>query len=1222
MSHPITYIPIDRRHAIASEQSVSEWIIGSTLFADISGFTPLTEALVNELGPNRGAEELTRILNQIFDAIINDLHQYGGSVMTFSGDAITCWLKDDDGLKAIACALAMQKTMAQFVNMKTPSGASFKLAMKTAVSTGPVRRFVIGSPDHLQMDVLTGETLVTLAEAEQLAGQGELLVDPATANRFSHRLAIDEWRNGEDERRFAVVSQIDGDIPANSWDIVSQDSISLEIQKSWLLRAIYGRVHSGTDAFLAELRPISVLFLRFGDLDYDEDKRAGEKLDSFIQDVQTILARYEANVLQVTIGDKGSYLYAAFGAPIIHEDDADRAAAAALELRTAATRIHKLDRIQIGLTTGPVWAGAYGGQNRRTYGVLGDIVNLSARLMMSAEHNQILASREFYQATQSIADWDSLPKIKVKGKAESIEIFALKQLKKPQYIGLQAAKYAFPMVGRQKQIEQIGQHLDQTLTGEGQIAAINGEAGIGKSRLLADVIGMVNERGVIGLGGECQSYGTNSSYLVWQSIWRTFFNVDVNLPQTTQIELLTRQLEVIDPELLPRLPLLGAVLGITIPDNEFTQSFDAKLRKDSLHSLLVECLQVLSKQRPYLIVLEDCHWMDPLSIELLDAVARAVSSLPVLILMAYRPDEKFISEIDGVKKLDYFTEILLKEFSEDETNDLVKMKLAQLGSLVSEPPVVLIQQVSQRTQGNPFYIEELLNYLHDRNIDPGDANSLATIDLPASLHSLVLSRIDQLDESERITIKVASVIGRLFKAAMLYGVYPQRDDVKEIQADLERLTQLDMTIQDFETPELTYLFKNVVTREVTYENLPFETRATIHNQVGKYIEKTYPDNLAQYIDLLVHHYTLSHNQGKKRQYLQLAGFAAQKRFANETAIDYFSQLLPMLTDEEKLEILLELGQVYELVGNWDQARTQYQQLVSLAEAQNNLLFFAKGQTMLADLFRKRGDYQQASHLLMQARSNFESIDDKSGVGETLRIAGTVAAQQGDFEASKIIYNQSLDIQRELDAKGIIAALLSNLGIVARYEGNYDEARRLNEEALGLRRQLSDQRAISISLNNLGNLALDQGDFSLARHHMEEALEIMRKIGDTGSIAITLNNLGNVLRDQHDYKIARKFYNEGLEINATLGNKWALAYLFEDIGCLEAMELQPERASQLIGAAALLREEIGAPLSDAEHTKLMDKLSSAKTELAPIGWTLAFLDGQKLDLKEAIRFASN
>lgn len=1221
MEHPITYIPIDRRHALARKEEISEMLSGSALFADISGFTPLSEALAVELGANRGAEELTLILNQIFDAIISDLHRFGGAVMTFSGDAVTCWLDQDDGSRGIACALAMQQTMRQFKQLKTPGGRIFSLAMKTAVTTGPVRRYEIGSREHLLMDILTGGTLEILAEAEHLSLQDELVVDRQTVSRLRDQLEIKEWRQSDSTlEEFAVVAAIKKNIQETPWEGVPVDAISAADQKSWLLPDVYGRVKALTGEFLAELRPISALFLRFGEIDYDHDPLAGEKLNNFIVEVQVILARYESNILQVTVGDKGSYLYAAFGAPLIHENDPQRAVAAALELQDAAQKIHKLNQIQIGITTGRAWTGAYGSVNRRTYGVLGDVVNLSARLMMAAKPNQILADRNIYLATRNIADWNQLPKIKVKGKNDPIEIFELKGLKKPKSSRLQAPKYNFHMVGRQSELNLIEKCINKTLSGEGQIIGLSGEAGIGKSRLVANVIDIANERGVTGLGGECQSYGTNSSYLVWQSIWHSFFGLDSNLSQSALIQILTLQLQQIDPELVPRMPLLGNMVGLLIPDNEFTQSFDAKLRKDSLHSLLIDCLQSRSPQQPLLIVLEDCHWMDPLSVELLNDISRAIANLPILILMAYRPVEWFQEETAEILKRENFTSIKLDEFSSHETVELVQLKLLQLGSSQTQPPKAFVDQVVERTQGNPFYIEELLNYLYDRKIDPADIDSLATIDLPTSLHSLVLSRIDQLNESERITIKVASVIGRLFKAAMLFGVYPQRDDVQEIKSDLDRLTQLDMTIQDFETPELTYLFKNVVTREVTYENLPYETRATLHNQVGNYIEKTFADNLTQYVDLLAHHYSLSRNLPKKRLYLQKAAIAAQERFANDVAIDYFERVLPLLDPAEKIDTLLRLGGILELVGKWENAGQRYREALTLAQEKDDVMAVARARTVTADLLRKRGNYQDAAQMLMLAQSGFESVQNQEGLGETLHIAGTLAAQQGDFETAKEIYRQSLEIRRALGADELVAALLSNLGIVARYEGQYEEAMQLHQEALELRRQLSDQRGISVSLNNLGNVALDQGNLNVARKHIEEGLEILRKIGDTSSTASNLNNLGNVLRDQGEYETARKLYVEGLSINATLGYKWALAYLFEDMGCLEAMLNQPERAAQLIGAASLLRQEIGAPLSDAEHQKLEGKITPAKEMLTTDRWTVAFLRGQTLPLQDMIAFA--
>lgn len=198
---------MDRRQALARGTTLPERTQGAALFADISGFTPLTEALALELGPKRGAEELTRHLNRVYDALIAELHRYGGSVIGFSGDAITCWLDGDDGSRATACALAMQQTMKQFAAVKTASGRTVSLGMKAAVATGSVRRFLVSDPQYCTIDVMAGATLEHLAAAEHQAQKGDVILDARAVASLADRLQIDAWRDDEETgQRFAVVT--------------------------------------------------------------------------------------------------------------------------------------------------------------------------------------------------------------------------------------------------------------------------------------------------------------------------------------------------------------------------------------------------------------------------------------------------------------------------------------------------------------------------------------------------------------------------------------------------------------------------------------------------------------------------------------------------------------------------------------------------------------------------------------------------------------------------------------------------------------------------------------------------------------------------------------------------------------------------------------------------------------------------------------------------------
>ncbi|GAH12312.1 unnamed protein product, partial [marine sediment metagenome] len=222
-----------------------------------------------------------------------------------------------------------------------------------------------------------------------------------------------------------------------------------------------------------------------------------------------------------------------------------------------------------------------------------------------------------------------------------------------------------------------------------------------------------------------------------------------------------------------------------------------------------------------------------------------------------------------------FTEIELEEFTPEEAERLIRLKLEQFFGEETDTPADFMDMVTQRAAGNPFYIEEILNYLKDLGVDPHDAERLAGIDLPTSIYSLILSRIDQLNEHQQITLKVASVIGRLFRAAMVWGVYPELGELSGVQNYLEVLNAVELTALDKPEPELVYLFKHVVTQEVAYESLPYATRAALHEQIGGYIEANYGETLDQYLDLLALHYDRSENEDKKREYLRKAGEAAQ-----------------------------------------------------------------------------------------------------------------------------------------------------------------------------------------------------------------------------------------------------------------------------------------------------------------------------------------------------------
>jgi CheY-like chemotaxis protein/class 3 adenylate cyclase len=417
------YLPMDRRQALVRGESLPHRTSGAALLADISGFTPLTEALARELGLQRGAEELTRTINRVYGAIIEPVHRYGGSVIGFSGDAITCWLEDDDGLRAVACALAMQDAMADFASVTTPVGTAFSLAIKVAVVTGPVRRFLVGDPQIQVIEVVAGRTLDRLAAAERCAERGEVVVEADVEVRSSGQVLVSEGRSdAAAEERFAVVSGLAQAVPAAPWPDLPPDSLTEAQCRPWLPPAVHQRIRGGAQRFLSELRPVTALFLRFQGIHYDEDEEAGDKLDAFVSWVQSVLERHGGSLFQVTMGDKGSYLCAGFGAPIAHDDDEARAVCAALELRSPPPELAFIHGLQIGLAQGLMRTGPYGSTTRHIYSIQGDKANLAARLMTTTVEG-ILCDQAVYEAAQARIPFEPLPPVAVKGRREPVPVF-------------------------------------------------------------------------------------------------------------------------------------------------------------------------------------------------------------------------------------------------------------------------------------------------------------------------------------------------------------------------------------------------------------------------------------------------------------------------------------------------------------------------------------------------------------------------------------------------------------------------------------------------------------------------------------------------------------------------------------------------------------------------------------------------------------------------------
>ncbi|MDQ3611153.1 MAG: adenylate/guanylate cyclase domain-containing protein, partial [Actinomycetota bacterium] len=408
---PGAYVPEDRRQALALGEDLPTRCSGAALFADVSGFTALTEALVGALGRRYGADALTEVLDRVFDALLDRVREWGGSTLYFSGDAVTCWFDGDDGSRALSCAHAVQDAVAQEGLVTAPGGGEVQLRVKVAVAVGHARRFLVGDPSLQLIDVLAGALLDRLAAAEQAARPGEVLLDPRAAAALAARVRLGAPRPSGARPVEALL------VPAHPPALRPVPRLDPAVVRPWLLPPVLARLADGGD-LLAELRPAVPVFVRFGGLDHDRDT-AAQALDDFVVQVQRAFAAVGGNVLQLSVGDKGAYLYAVVGSPVAHEDAAARACAAALEVVALEARGGVQD-IQVGVASGLTRSGTYGSADRRTFCCLGAPVNLAARLMVSALPGTVCVSEAVAQAAGDGFAWEGLEPARVKGMSDPV----------------------------------------------------------------------------------------------------------------------------------------------------------------------------------------------------------------------------------------------------------------------------------------------------------------------------------------------------------------------------------------------------------------------------------------------------------------------------------------------------------------------------------------------------------------------------------------------------------------------------------------------------------------------------------------------------------------------------------------------------------------------------------------------------------------------------------
>ncbi|MEW5870358.1 MAG: tetratricopeptide repeat protein [Chloroflexota bacterium] len=1194
-----TFLPITRRRSIAAGIPLPEEASGVCLFADISGFTPLTEALGKSLGPTQGAEVLTDIINQVFKAIIPQVYAWGGDVLGFAGDAITCFFTDPPGepggaiLPAVCCAYEMQAEMAGCSSASTPDGSVHTLSMKVGLAHGPVRRWLVGAPDLGRFDLLAGTAVQRMAEAEHYARQGEIIVSPEIYAWAAAR-AADRVTWGEDRQGFHVLLSLVGPF-AGQRSPIEAPELAIDALQPYFPPALFEWLSSTGENFQAELRPVVSVFLRFEGLDFENDSQVHQKLNRYVSTIQAVAASYGGMLARLDYGDKGSVMHVLFGSPHAHEDDELRAVGWALDVQSAVHELPFATTLQIGMTRGQVYAGALGVSLRRSYTLMGDEVNASARLMIACQPGQILTSQKIMQAAQKRFIFHQFPGFMVKGKYEPIPV-GMPVAALPQMPQMTAAG---PLVGREVELEQLEKLLDNlVVTGAGRVLRIHAATGMGKSRLCAEMAQRAILRGVRTLVSTAPSTGQVTPYVAWREVLHTLFGLQAAWPAMQQSMQIQTMLQWINPEWLPRLPLLGDLLGLQIPETPLTASLDAQVRQQSLFALFGDLLTCMAAQQPLLILIEDCHWIDGASAALFESLAQSLFQAPVRIILiaTHRPpDDPSQPILPTLDSLPVYTGIELGELPEPAMRSLVT---AHLGG---ELAPALMDAILRRASGNPFFIEELAESLREsshlqmvegrwRLVTQVNEDSLS---VPESIQGIVLARLDLLDEHSKQTLKVSSVAGSSFQVEIVANIHPDQPGPETLQSQLTTLEKRDFLQQEPSETEPTCRFKHTLLQEVAYSTLLYTQRRALHRAAARWYENTRRQVLSSCYQLLVHHYHVSGDAGQELHYLRLAAQQAYKCYANHEAVQLTRRILeltPAADISERFEALALREEVCARLADRSQQQADLAEMSTLAEAldarqQNNACRY---QVTRRQAYYLLGTGEYAAALASTQTSLSLAVEDADvarayiGMGHVLKLMGnsdearvqlekalSLAHQAGDpilqanclldmaeslrlqdrYTEALAYYKQALELYQQTGDRHSEGICRMDIGLVENCLGLSSEARAYLEQAQAIAAQVGDRLIESMILNNLGLWTYYQGDLAGADALYGQALRLCRAINNRADEAMLLNNLGWNAMILGNYPASQQYYQQSLHLARRLGDRFTEAAVLSSQGLL-------------------------------------------------------------------------
>ena len=1109
---------------------------GTLVSVDLSGFTALSERL--QAKGRAGAEELTLAVSGVFQGLIGITERHDGDVLKFRGDALLLFFDGEDHEHRACYAAADMQWLIRTTGEMMSSVGPVTLRMSTGVYTGTCHFFLVEGT-HREL-VIAGPAATATIELESGAEAGEILLSERTASALPQGWVGPSRGDGR-----LLLELPDRDVAEHLEPPSRELSDEIELYVPEPLRA-----HLLLEAGEAEHRQVTAAFLKFTGVDGEIAANGAEAAYGHLSTLAELLGG-ELKELGLTwfgsdIDEDGGKIYIVGGAPSSTGADEERM------LRALRSVLGTYDGLTLraGVNRGPAFCGDIGTESCRSYNVMGDTINLAARLTSRADPGGLLTTADVLERARTRFE-TTTQSLLLKGKERPITAYSVGAVLGEKEEEPQAE---LPFVGRDAELAALALAVNGARVRQQQVVELIGEPGIGKSRLLEEL--KKQALGFTQLSGRCDQYSSASAYSVFRDLLRPLVGLTPEMDARQAGAALMPWIAAVMPDLAPLAPLIAVPFDAEVPPTPEVDELDPQFRRDRLH----ECVGTLLTRvllMPTLLVIEDGHWIDDASRDLLHSLTREQVPRPWLVCVTRRPQGNDFADaaVEGHVQL---------ALGPIDARAAQALALAAAGDIAVSDEVLAV--LVDRAGGNPLFVRELVAASRGAS----DVSAL-----PDSVETLILTRMDTLAPEDRFLLRNASVLGSRFELEMLARIV---EEEMPDAGNLEHWERLSEFVAWDDAGRLHFLHD--LFRAVAYEGLSFRRRREIHGRVGAAIEERAGEAAADVADLLSLHYHRADDYMKAWRYSVLAGMRAQDRSANVEAIELYERALDVAegagADPAEVAVIAQaLGDVAELAARYDDAAAAYRRASEVVpdDVITNCHLLRK-QGIVSE---RRGRYTEALELYERALGVLEGAEDvvkrvRSESDVELAYGG-VKLRQGAFDEARTWAERAAASADAGEDRTRLAHAYSLSHIAAFYAG--ERASEHRDEALAILEEAGDLARLISLQNNVGIEAYFDGRWDDALDWYRRSGESAARVGDVVNVARAQNNEAEILSDRGQVEEARALFEQALRVWRAAEYRIGIAVATSNLGRAMARSGRFDDARQLLEDALGQFEQLGA-----------------------------------------------